>query len=238
MFEFIEPRNVDSAWSYNNYLLYSWKGRIGPSDFRRGVVSHALSIVAISLINLFAILFLDLVFYILLGFNFYYFIFYSFFYLTVFLSFFPFFALSYKRLKDIGHDQDSSGVIIFFSFVSSILYFIGFLALGLYCSFKKGEPHTNEHGPVPNIYNFKDRREKLQREAIFSLERNDYFTAIKKYEILKDKKRAKLAKRNHLIFLLNSLEKQSERMADKGITCEDLYSNLEVLRLELNSFNV
>ena len=231
MFEWTDPKSVKTYTQYYLYLLFAYNGRIGRSDFARGLFFGYFCIIIINVILVFVsfeILFLaDLGFLWFLGLL-----------LPIFcLYIFPLVFLTQKRLRDMGFTSDARAVIIVGALFGTILWLLGPIILVSACLFAPGENFINSYGKPCTLHgDLKRRRETLINAAESCLGRNDFKRAILNYSELGDNRLVKKAKKAHISHNYDLLHSQVVRMNDKGVLCEDLVNTTNNLSSLVNSY--
>ena len=229
MFEWTDPKAVKTYTQYYLYLLFAYNGRIGRSDFARGLFLGYFFIIIINVILVFVILRLSLdlglfgVVVLLLP--------------TICLYIFPLVFLIQKRLRDMGFTSDARAVIIVGALFGTILWLLGPIILVIACLFAPGENFINSYGKPCTLHgDLKRRRETLINAAESCLGRNGFKRAILNYSELGDNRLVKKAKKAHISHNYDLLHSQVVRMNDKGVLCEDLVNTTNNLSSLVNSY--
>ena len=236
MFEWTDPNKVKNYTQYYLYLLFSYQGRIGKTDFARGLFFGYFPLIIITVIGL--ILFIDMFFLLnitsLLGFV----LFVALMAVIIgLLVLTPPLALIQKRLKDIGFSSDTRALIISGAVIGTIAWLLGPIILILMCLAMSEQKFGNPYGKECTIYEELHRKKvDLVNAAKSCLGRNDFKGAIQSYTELGDSKSVQETKKAHLSYNYDLLYSQVSRMYDKGVLCEDLANSTDDLSSLVNSY--
>ena len=232
MFEWTNPKKVSNFTQYYLYLLFSYNGRIGPGDFARGFFFGYSSLLLLSFFILAFFLFIlgslvDIGFLLWISLVLF----------TIMLNILPLAFLPLKRLKDLGWGEDGRALIIFFSYIGTILFGLGPMFLLFICLFGREQRIGNPNGGPCTIFeDLINRREYLLGEGSLCLKRKDFKGAIRNYEKLGDKKLVIRTKQTHISHKFDLLHTQISRMVDKEVLCEDLVKMTNGLTTSVNNY--
>ena len=231
MFEWTNPKKVSNFTQYYLYLLFSYNGRIGPGDFARGFFFGYSSLLLLSFFILAFFLFIlgslvDIGFLLWISLVLF----------TIMLNILPLAFLPLKRLKDLGWGEDGRALIIFFSYIGTILFGLGPIFLFLTCLFAPAKFDNPNGGPCTIFEDLINRREYLLGEGSLCLKRKDFKGAIRNYEKLGDKKLVIRTKQTHISHKFDLLHTQISRMVDKEVLCEDLVKMTNGLTTSVNNY--
>jgi len=232
MFEWTNPKKVSNHSQYYLYLLFSYNGRIGPGDFARGFFFGYSSLLLLSFFILAFFLFIlgslvDIGYLLLISLVLF----------TIMLNILPLAFLPLKRLKDLGWGEDGRALIIFFSYIGTILFGLGPMFLLFICLFGREQRIGNPNGGPCTIFeDLINRREYLLGEGSLCLKRKDFKGAIRNYEKLGDKKLVIRTKQTHISHKFDLLHTQISRMVDKEVLCEDLVKMTNGLTTSVNNY--
>jgi len=232
MFEWTNPKKVSNHSQYYLYLLFSYNGRIGPGDFARGFFFGYSSLLLLSFFILAFFLFIlgslvDIGFLLWISLVLF----------TIMLNILPLAFLPLKRLKDLGWGEDGRALIIFFSYIGTILFGLGPMFLLFICLFGREQRIGNPNGGPCTIFeDLINRREYLLGEGSLCLKRKDFKGAIRNYEKLGDKKLVIRTKQTHISHKFDLLHTQISRMVDKEVLCEDLVKMTNGLTTSVNNY--
>ena len=234
MFDWTDQAKVKNFREYYFYLLFAYNGRIGRSDFARGLFLGYFFLVIIYMI----------VFYLssILFFNWESGVAFFLWFIVVLipvicLLIFPLVFLIQKRLRDMGFTSDGRAIIIVGAFFGTILYLLGPIILVSACLIAPGEKFNNAYGKPCTLYeDLKRRVADLVNAAKSCLGRNDFEGAIQSYTELGDSKSVQETKKAHISHNYDLLHSHVTRMNDKGVLCEDLVNSTNDLSSLVNSY--
>ncbi|HJM17413.1 MAG TPA: hypothetical protein QGI59_02790 [Candidatus Poseidoniia archaeon] len=232
MFEWTNPKKVSNFTQYYLYLLFSYNGRIGPGDFARGFFFGYSSLL---LLSFFILLIFGLIID-LLGMR-WFLLWIIVVLFIIMLNILPLAFLPLKRLKDLGWGEDGRALIIFFSYIGTILFGLGPMFLLFICLFGREQRIGNPNGGPCTIFeDLINRREYLLGEGSLCLKRKDFKGAIRNYEKLGDKKLVIRTKQTHISYKFDLLHTQITRMVDKEVLCEDLLKMTNKMSISVNTY--